>query len=330
MAARRGVIRAGERVQLTDYKGKMHTIVLHEDGHFHSHRGTFAHSEIIGCEDGSVIETSTGHSFLVLRPLLSDYTLGMPRGAAIIYPKDAAQIVGWADIYPGARVVEAGVGSGGLSMSLLRAIGPDGHLISVERREEFADIAQLNVEQWFGGPHPAWDIRIGELSDVLAELPAHSIDRVLLDMLAPWENIAGASHALIPGGVICAYVATTTQMSRFVEELRDTEGYTEPRAFETMLRTWHVDGLAVRPDHRMVGHTGFLITARKLAPGTTTPRRARRPAKGAYVGEEAWAPEDVGERSVSERKVRRVKRDLEARARFIASLRAKDDSAAEH
>ncbi|MDO5727671.1 MAG: tRNA (adenine-N1)-methyltransferase [Bowdeniella nasicola] len=316
MAARRGPIRAGERVQLTDYKGKMHTIVLHDDGVFHSHRGTFAHSEIIGCLDGSVVETSIGHSFLVLRPLLSDYTLGMPRGAAIIYPKDAAQIIGWADIYPGARVVEAGVGSGGLSLSLLRAIGTEGHLISVERRAEFAEIAKLNVEGWFGSPHPAWSIEIGDVAATLCAQPAHSIDRVILDMLAPWENIAAASHALIPGGVLCVYVATTTQLSRFVEELR-----------ETMLRTWHADGLAVRPDHRMVGHTGFVITTRKLAPGTTTPRRKRRPAKGAYLGEQVWDPEDVGERPVSARKVRRVTRDLQARQAFIASLRQRDHTA---
>ena len=204
MASRRGPIRAGERVQLTDYKGKMHTIVLREDGQFHSHRGSFSHNEIIGCEDGAVITTSIGYDFLVLRPLLGDYVLGMPRGAAVIYPKDAAQIIGYADVYPGARVVEAGVGSGALSMSLLRAIGEGGSLISVERREDFAEIAQLNVDSWFGARHPAWDVRIGDLADVLEELDAHSVDRLIMDMLAPWENIAAASHALIPGGVVLA------------------------------------------------------------------------------------------------------------------------------
>lgn len=315
-------------MQLTDYKGKMHTIVLHDDGLFHSHRGTFRHDEIIGCEDGSVVRTSTGHDFLVLRPLLSDYVLGMPRGAAVIYPKDAAQIVGWADIYPGARVVEAGVGSGALSMSLLRALGPEGHLISVERRPEFAEIAMLNVDGWFGARHPAWDVRIGELADVLMSEQAASVDRVILDMLAPWENIEAACHALIPGGLILAYVATTTQLSRFVEELRDSEAFTEPRAWETMQRTWHLEGLAVRPDHRMVGHTGFLASARRLAPGTVPPRRSRRPAKGAYAGESVWGPEALGERPVSERKIRRVRRDLHNRAAFIASLRAQQDGSA--
>ncbi len=321
MVSRRGPIRAGERVQLTDYKGKMHTIVLHEDGHFHSHRGTFSHNEIIGCDDGAVITTSIGYDYLVLRPLLSDYVLGMPRGAAVIYPKDAAQIIGQADIYPGARVVEAGVGSGALSMSLLRAVGEEGSLISVERREDFAEIAKLNVESWFGAPHPAWDLRLGDLADVLLSLPERSVDRLIMDMLAPWENIEAASHALIPGGLVLAYVATTTQLSRFVEELRDTEAYTEPRAWETMLRTWHLEGLAVRPDHRMVGHTGFLVTARKLAPGTTTPRRHRRPAKGAYAGEGVWDPAELGERPVSERKIRRVTRDLKAREKFLEKLR---------
>lgn len=325
MVGRRGPIRAGERVQLTDYKGKMHTIVLHDNGHFHSHRGTFSHSEIIGCEDGSVITTSTGHDFLVLRPLLSDYVMGMPRGAAVIYPKDAAQIIGWADIFPGARVVEAGVGSGALSMSLLRAIGEEGRLISVERREDFADIAQLNVDGWFGRRHPAWDVRIGDVADVLTCLPAHSIDRVVLDMLAPWENIEAARHALVPGGLLLAYVATTTQMSRFVEDIRQSQAFTEPLAWETMHRGWHLEGLAVRPDHRMVAHTGFLVTARVLAPGHHTPRRARRPAKGAYAGEDVWNPEDVGERPISERKIRRVRRDLQERAQFIESLEGEQD-----
>ncbi|OKL54863.1 SAM-dependent methyltransferase [Bowdeniella nasicola] len=326
MAGRRGPIRAGERVQLTDYKGKVHTIVLHEDGHFHSHRGSFAHAEIIGCEDGSVITTSIGYDYLVLRPLLTDYVLGMPRGAAVIYPKDAALIIGQADIFPGATVVEAGVGSGALSMSLLRAIGEGGRLISVERRADFAEIARLNVDQWFGRRHPAWDVREGDLADVLFELEERSVDRIVLDMLAPWENIDAASHALIAGGLILAYVATTTQLSRFVEELRDTEGYTEPRAFETMLRTWHLEGLAVRPDHRMVGHTGFLVTARKLAPGTLTPRRHRRPAKGAYAGEGVWDPAELGEKPVAERKIRRVTRDLKARGEFLESLRRADET----
>ncbi|WP_345215910.1 tRNA (adenine-N1)-methyltransferase [Georgenia halophila] len=314
-ARRRGPFRAGERVQLTDVKGRMHTVLLSHDGYFQSHRGSFRHTELIGRPDGSVIDTPTGHQLLALRPLLSDYVLSMPRGAAVIYPKDAAQIVQMGDIFPGARVVEAGVGSGALSMSLLSALGEHGHLISVERREEFADIAIGNVESWFGGQHPAWEVRTGDLADVLPDAvdPA-SVDRVVLDMLAPWENLDAAAEALVPGGVLLAYVTTTTQLSRFAEDVRTSENFTEPRAWESMVRGWHLEGLAVRPDHRMIGHTGFLVTARRLAPGTTPPRRKHRPAKGAYPADAEWTPEEVGERAVSDKKIRRVRRDVRRRA----------------
>ncbi|MFC7406799.1 tRNA (adenine-N1)-methyltransferase [Georgenia alba] len=325
-ARRRGPFRAGERVQLTDVKGRMYTVVLTHDGFFQSQRGSFRHADLIGKPDGTVLDTPTGHQLLALRPLLSDYVLSMPRGAAVVYPKDAGQIVQMGDIFPGARVVEAGVGSGALTMSLLSAIGEHGHLLSVERREDFADIAIGNVESWFGGPHPAWEVRTGDLADVLPDAVAPaSVDRMVLDMLAPWENLAVGADALAPGGLLLAYVATTTQLSRFAEELRETEQFTEPRAWESMVRTWHLEGLAVRPDHRMIGHTGFLITARRLAPGTTPPKRTRRPAKGAYpadAGEagatgavvEDWTPEALGERPVSDKKVRRVRRDVRRRA----------------
>ncbi|MFD1506843.1 tRNA (adenine-N1)-methyltransferase [Georgenia yuyongxinii] len=314
-AHRRGPLRAGERVQLTDSKGRLHTILLTHDGYFQSQRGSFRHSALIGQPEGTVLTTTTGHQILALRPLLSDYVLSMPRGAAVIYPKDAGQIVQMGDIFPGARVVEAGVGSGGLTMSLLSAIGERGRLLSVERREDFADIARGNVESWFGGPHPAWDVRVGDLADVLPDaVEPGTVDRVVLDMLAPWENLEAVADALAPGGVLVAYVATTTQLSRFVEEARGTELFTEPQAWEAMVRTWHLEGLAVRPDHRMVAHTGFLVTTRRLAPGTTPQQRTRRPAKGAYSPDGEWSPSDVGERTISDKKVRRVRRDIHRRA----------------
>jgi len=319
-ARRRGPFRAGERVQLTDVKGRMHTVVLTHDGYFQSQRGSFRHSELIGKPDGTVVDTPTGHQLLALRPLLSDYVLSMPRGAAVIYPKDAGQIVQMGDIFPGARVVEAGVGSGALSMSLLSAVGEDGHLISVERREDFADIAIGNVESWFGDRHPAWEVRTGDLAEVLPEAvePA-SVDRLILDMLAPWENLDVAADALVPGGVLVAYVATTTQLSRLAEDIRGTENFTEPQAWESMMRTWHLEGLAVRPDHRMIGHTGFLLTTRRLAPGNSPPRRKRRPAKGAYPADAEWTPDEVGERPISEKKIRRVRRDVRRRAEMAQS-----------
>ncbi len=310
---RRGPLRAGDRVQLTDAKGRHHTIVLAHGKAFHTHRGMFAHDDVIGRPEGTVVRNTAGVDYLVLRPLLSDFVLSMPRGAAVVYPKDAGQIVQMADIFPGARVVEAGVGSGALTMSLLRAVGDGGSLVSIERRADFADIARANVEAHFGGPHPAWRVEIGDFADRVSDaFPPGTVDRIVLDMLAPWENLEAAAAALAPGGVLLAYVATTTQLSRLAEDLRDHGGFTEPRAWETMLRTWHLEGLAVRPDHRMVGHTGFLLTSRRMAPGVEAPLRHRRPAKGAYPVDDEWTPEDLGERAVSDKKIRKVRRDANA------------------
>lgn len=308
--SRRGPFRDGDRVQLTDAKGRHHTIVLVVGKTFHTHRGSFQHDDLIGKPDGSVVTSTNGTDYQALRPLLNDFVMSMPRGAAVIYPKDAGQIIQMADVFPGARVVEAGVGSGALTMSLLRAVGDGGELISIERRQDFADIARANVGHHFGGHHPAWTLQIGDFADRVAELAPHSVDRVILDMLAPWENVHAAADALAPGGVFLAYVATTTQLSRVAEDLREHGEFTEPRAWETLLRTWHLEGLAVRPDHRMQGHTGFLITARRMAPGVEAPLRHRRPAKGSYPTEEEWTPEDLGERAVSDKKVRKVRRDV--------------------
>ncbi|MEY9941779.1 tRNA (adenine-N1)-methyltransferase [Streptacidiphilus sp. MAP5-3] len=287
-ARRRGPFQVGDQVQLTDPKGRHHTITLEAGKAFHTHKGAFSHDELIGALEGTVVRTTGNTQYLALRPLLPDYVLSMPRGAAVVYPKDAGQIVTMADIFPGARVVEAGVGSGALSMSLLRAVGDSGSLFSYERREDFAGIARSNVERYFGGPHPAWKLTLGDLQDKLVET---EIDRVVLDMLAPWECLDVVSKALVPGGVICCYVATTTQLSRTVEALREHGTFTEPQAWESMVRNWHVEGLAVRPDHRMIGHTGFLLTSRRLADGVEPPLRRRRPAKGAYG--ETEAPEKV-------------------------------------
>jgi tRNA (adenine57-N1/adenine58-N1)-methyltransferase len=304
---RRGPFEAGDQVQLTDPKGRMHQIVLQPGGTFHTHRGSLLHDDLIGAPEGSVVTAAGGTAYVALRPLLADYTLAMKRGAAIIYPKDAAQILGYADIFPGARVLEAGAGSGALSCWLLRTIGPSGRLVSFERRADFALIAQANVAKYFGAAPSWWTPVTGDL-DVKAALahiqatpdagPPDSdpvagadgtgvvrdemFDRVILDMLAPWDCVADAASALIPGGLICCYVATTTQLSRVTEELRAHGGFFEPAAWETMMRGWHLDGLAVRPEHRMIGHTAFLVTARRLAEGVSAPSRRRRPSKGAH------------------------------------------------
>jgi len=274
-------LQPGDQVQLTDPKGRHHTITLEPGREFHTHKGSFAHDALIGAPEGTVVTSTGGTAYLALRPLLADYVLSMPRGAAVVYPKDAAQIVAMADIFPGARVIEAGVGSGALTMSLLRAVGPDGQVHSYERRADFATIATANVERFFGGPQPAWRLVVGDLVDSLDE--DQPVDRVILDMLAPWECVDAIAEPLAAGGVLCCYVATTTQLARTVETIRGHGGFTEPAAWESMIRTWHVEGLAVRPDHRMIGHTGFLVTARRLAPGTVAPPRRRRPAPGASL-----------------------------------------------
>ncbi|WP_082618584.1 tRNA (adenine-N1)-methyltransferase [Oerskovia sp. Root22] len=308
---RRGPLRLGDKVQLTDPRGRLHTITLATGATFHTHRGYLNHEDLVGLPEGSVVRNTAGIEYLALRPLLADYVLSMPRGAAVVYPKDAGQIVAMADIYPGARVIEAGVGSGALTMSLLRAVGDQGSVHSIERREDFAAIARGNVELFFGGEHPAWELSVGDLSDVLPQVAENgSIDRVVLDMLAPWENLDAVADALAPGGVLICYVATATQLSRLAEDLRADGRYAEPSAWESLVRGWHLEGLAVRPQHRMVGHTGFLLTARRLADGTVAPLRKRRPAKGSYPVAEEWTPEDLGERSVSDKRVRRVRRDV--------------------
>ncbi|MFT4010003.1 MAG: tRNA (adenine-N1)-methyltransferase [Nocardioidaceae bacterium] len=279
----RGPLAPGEWVRLTDSKGRRHNFCLTAGKRFFSNRGHIEHDALIGRDEGFTVTSSAGADYLVFRPLLSEFVVSMPRGAAVVYPKDAAQIVAMADIFPGARVVEAGVGSGALTCSLLRAVGPPGHVFSYERREEFADVARQNVDQFFSGRHPAWTLTIGDLTEALPQQHASgSIDRVVLDMLAPWECVTAAAGALAPGGILCAYVATTTQLGRTVETLREHGGFTEPQPWETLVRDWHVEGLAVRPGHKMIGHTGFLVTARRMAPGETAPRKKRRPAPGAY------------------------------------------------
>ena len=281
----RGVLAIGERVQLTDPRGRHHTLTLEAGRLFHTHKGALAHDDLIGSPEGVVV-TSTGNvDYLALRPLLQDFVLSMPRGATVVYPKDAAQIVGLADIFPGALVVEAGAGSAALTCSLLRAVGERGRVVSYERRSDFAAVAARNVSTFFGDLPPTWELVVADIAEV--EVPP-DVDRVVLDLLAPWDLVDQVAAALTPGGVLCSYVATTTQLSRLVETLRAHTGFTEPYACETLVRTWHVEGLSVRPDHRMVGHTGFLVTTRRLAPGISAPLRRRRPAPGAYGAD--WDP----------------------------------------
>lgn len=270
-----GPFRAGDRVQLTDSKGRHYTLTLAEGGEYHTHRGALAHDELIGLPEGSVVTSAGGSNYLALRPLLPDYVLSMPRGAQVIYPKDAAQIVMWGDIFPGARVLEAGAGSGALTCSLLRAVGPAGRVYSYEIRDDHAEHAERNVEKFFGEKPDTWTLTVADLASHEGE-----VDRVVLDMLAPWDQLPNVARHLVPGGVLTVYVATVTQLSRVTESLREQQCWTEPESWESLVRPWHVVGLAVRPDHRMVAHTAFLLTARRLADGTVSPRVSRRPSKG--------------------------------------------------
>ena len=305
------LFKAGDKVQLTGPKGRLNTITLVKGGAFGTHRGDLKHDDIIGKADGSVVANQNGVEYLALKPLLNDFVLSMPRGAAIIYPKDAAQILVEGDIFPGAVVVEAGVGSGALSMYLLRAIGENGELHSFERRSEFAEIAAGNVKSQTGSNPKNWKIHLGDLQEELPKkLKPQSVDRVVLDMLAPWECIDQCSQVLAPGGLIVIYVATVTQLSRVAEDLRSSRLFTEPNAFESIVRPWHLQGLAVRPEHRMIAHTGFLLTARRLAPGAVLPQFKTKVKSTEYKDEDilAWNPDGLGERKVSEKKLRKTVR----------------------
>jgi tRNA (adenine57-N1/adenine58-N1)-methyltransferase len=248
-----GPLLPGDRVQLTDERGKMYSFYLQPGAQWHSHKGWINHDVIIGLSEGSTVASSSGTNYQVMRPLLNDYVLSMPRGATIIYPKDSAIIIGFADIFPGSKVLEAGAGSGGLSISLLRAIGNNG----------------LLVENW-----KLVNSRVQEGQF------AEEFDRVVFDMLAPWDALESAYAALKPGGVLCCYVATTTQLSKVAEALKDSQRFSEPESFETLLRPWHHEGLAVRPMHSMNAHTGFILISRKLPAGVKPIRRKRRPSKG--------------------------------------------------
>lgn len=269
----------GDRVQLTDAKRRHYTIVLEEGGQFHSHKGIINHDDIVGLDEGSVIDSTLGSSFLLFRHLMVDHVLSMPRGAAVIYPKDSAQILVEGDIFMGARVLEAGAGSGALSMTLLRAVGPQGHVYSYEVRDDHLEYAVDNVKEYFGEQPEWWSPRLGDLAGATVEELGGPVDRVILDMLEPWEHLEKVRDILIPGGVFMTYVATVPQLMKVMEGIRELKCFTEPKAWESLVREWKVEGLATRPEHRMNAHTAFLIWTRRLADGVTPPRPQRRARK---------------------------------------------------
>lgn len=251
----------GETVLLIDGKGRHYLIRLQEGGVFHYHLGMVPHSDLLGAEAGFKVASSGGGTLLVLRPRLADFVLKMPRGAQVVYPKDMGPIMVYADIGPGMTVLEAGTGSGALTLALLRAVGPGGRVVSVERRPDHAEIAERTILRWFGGMPPNLDLRVGDVEEVSAEVPA---DRIVLDLPEPWHMVKVAATSQPAGAILCSYLPTVPQIQTTVEVMEESGAYAEIEVFETLHRTWNVSGRSVRPDHRMVGHTGFLVVARRI------------------------------------------------------------------
>lgn len=268
----------GDRVHLVDRKGRQYALTLKAGDIFQFSGETIAHDELIGKPDGSLVTLSRGRPMLALRPTLSEYVLKMPRGAQVLYPKDLGVILQWADVYPGARVFEAGTGSGALTMALLRAVGDRGHVISYEAREDFARTAMKNIERYLGPAHN-FTLRQRNAYEGIEET---DVDRVVLDLPEPWQVVPHAAGALRSGGVYLSYVPTIPQVMQTVEALHRAQVFSMIQTFETLLRTWNVEGRSVRPDLRMVAHSGFLTVARKVQPGLSpaVPVEAEEDAAG--------------------------------------------------
>ena len=342
---RRGPLQAGEKVQFTDRRGKKITDQLVPGGTTQTEHGLILHDEVIGRPEGSVTVTVSakrearvnvqhperdagkpwkgtraigGWQFAVMRPRLADYVLSMPRGAQIMYPKDIAQVIQLGDIRSGMTVLESGAGSGAMSINLLDAVGETGHLTTIEMRGEFARVAEANATVYYGSRPQWWNLLTGDFDSVAATLPEHSFDRIMLDMLDPWNRLEQAYRVIAPGGVLICYVTTTTQLSRLAEALRESGVWTEPDVQETLERNWKVQGLAVRPDHQMIGHTGFLVISRAMAEGFQALKKRDRPTKDTTsdideltAEERAAQLEDLELRDISDRKLRKVLRDLD-------------------
>lgn len=254
---------AGERALLIDGRGRRYLVTLVPGQHFHSHMGAVPHDELLGRDEGATVSTPSGARLVAFRPTLADYVLKMRRGAQVVYPKDVGLILVYADVFPGARVLEAGTGSGALTLALARAAGPDGVVVSYEARPDHHERAVANVESWYqalGGKPENLELRLGDVFD--GPEPGEEFDRLVLDLPEPWHALGAAAAALVPGGIACCYLPTVPQVAQTVEALR-AGGFGEVQTMEGLVRTWNVDGPSVRPDHRMVAHTGFLVFARK-------------------------------------------------------------------
>lgn len=254
---------AGERALLIDGRGRRYLVSLAPGGHFHSHMGALPHDDVLGRDEGVAVSTPSGARLVAVRPTLADYVLKMRRGAQVVYPKDVGLILVYADVFPGARVLEAGTGSGALTLALARAAGPDGLVVSYEIRPDHHERAVANVEAWYqalGGKPQSLELRLGDVAESLAD--DEEFDRLVLDLPEPWRALDAAGGALVPGGIACCYLPTVPQVAQTVDALR-AAGFGQVETLEGLVRTWNVDGPSVRPDHRMVAHTGFLVFGRK-------------------------------------------------------------------
>jgi tRNA (adenine57-N1/adenine58-N1)-methyltransferase catalytic subunit len=280
---------AGDKVMLVDRKQRRYLQTLTEGGAFHFHGGIVSHDDLIGQPEGTRVRSTKSQQLLAIRPTSADWSVKAPRGAQVVYPKDQAMIVQLADIGPGSVVVEAGAGSGALTVALLRAVGPTGRVISFELRDDHADIAERNVLERLGGHPENWELRRGDVVEGLRDAPC---DRLVLDLLEPNVVAPVAAEVLNPGGILLAYTPTVPQIMRLHEVLAADERWGMAQTVETLVRGWHVDGLSVRPDHRMVAHTAFLTTARRL-PGEA-PRTAAAETADATVHPDEAAPQPDG------------------------------------
>lgn len=252
---------AGEPCLLIDGKGRQYLLKLDPDRQFQYHRGVLDHSDLIGLDDGSWVEASSGGRLLALRPRLADFILRMRRGAQVVYPKDIGPILVYADIAPGMTVLEAGTGSGALTMALARAVGEKGRVISVERRDDHAERARKNIERYFGHFPPQLELLIAEVEEVIAEIAP---ERMVLDLPEPWHAVEVAAQHQPTGGVLCGYIPTVPQVQMLVDTLRASGAFAEIEVKEFLFRDWNISGRSVRPEHTMVGHTGFLAFARRI------------------------------------------------------------------
>ena len=258
-----GPFEEGDRALLIDSRGRRYLVRLQRGGEFHFHGGVVKHDLVIGAEEGTAVHSTLGGALTCFRPRLSDFILKMPRGAQVVYPKDLGAILMYADVFPGLQVLEAGTGSGSLTLAVARAVGPEGRVVSYELREDFHRTARDNVEAFFGEIPARVELRLGDVRDAAAT--GEQFDRLLLDMPEPWEVLKETSAALRPGGLVCTFLPTTGQVQQLVLALPD-HGFGETDTFETMHRGWHVTERSVRPDHRMVAHTGFVTVARLGSP----------------------------------------------------------------